>query len=205
MTSRPPLPRAKCSETTRQALLSAARARFLQESYENVGLREVAGAVGVDVALISRYFGSKEDLFREVLGMGRKKDILPGDVGPQQIPGFLTGLFLSPDADHNENENVERLLIILRSASSPAASRIVREALRHDVLIPLADRLGGLSPEVRASTSMAVWMGMTIMRTVIAIDPVCQRTPELEQRLLALFTAALAEKPAPAPAPDGAA
>jgi hypothetical protein len=40
---------------------------------------------------------------------------------------------------------------------------------------------------------MAVWMGMTIMRTVIAIDPICQRTPELEERLLALFTAALAE------------
>src|SRR5690606_21905647 len=185
---------AKCSETTRQALLAAARARFLQESYENVGLREIAGAVGVDVALIGRYFGSKEDLFREVLGMGRKKDILPEDVGPQDIPGFLTTLFLSHDED--ENENVERLLIILRSASSPAASRVVREALRHDVLVPLAERLGGTNPEVRASTSMAVWMGMTILRTVIAIDPICQRAPELEERLLALFTAALAEGPA---------
>jgi AcrR family transcriptional regulator len=191
MTSQPILSRAKCSETTRQALLSAARGRFLQESYENVGLREIAAAVGVDVALIGRYFGSKEDLFREVLGMSRKKDILPEDVGPDQIPEFLTALFLSHDDD--ENENVERLLIILRSASSPAASRIVREALRHDVLVPLSERLGGANPEARASTSMAVWMGMTIMRTVIAIDPICQRTPELEERLLALFTAALAE------------
>jgi AcrR family transcriptional regulator len=194
MTTQPALARAKCSETTRQALLAAARARFLQESYENVGLREIAGAVGVDVALIGRYFGSKEDLFREVLGTGGKKDILPEDVGPQDIPRFLTALFLSHDED--ENENVERLLIILRSASSPAASRVVREALRHDVLVPLAERLGGESPEVRASTSMAVWMGMTILRTVIAIDPICQRTAELEERLLALFTAAVAESPA---------
>jgi AcrR family transcriptional regulator len=194
MTTQPVLARAKSSETTRQALLAAARGRFLQESYENVGLREIAGAVGVDVALIGRYFGSKEDLFREVLGMGRKKDILPEDVGPQEIPRFLTTLFLSHDDD--ENENVERLLIILRSASSPAASRVVREALRQDVLVPLSQRLGGDSPEVRASTSMAVWMGMTILRTVIAIDPICQRSSELEERLLALFTAAVAESPA---------
>lgn len=189
----PPAPKPKSAEATRRALLVAARGRFLQESYENVGLREIAGAVGVDVALIGRYFGSKEDLFREVLGMGRKKDILPPGVGPAEIPRFLAEVFMSKDED--ANENVERLLILLRSASSPAASQLVREALRKDVLVPLAERLGGESPELRASASMAVWMGMTIMRTVIAVGPVCEHTPDIETRLQALFAAALAESP----------
>src|SRR5690606_10274 len=126
---------------------------------------------------IGRYFGSKEDLFRDVLGVGRKQDILPPDLAVEQIPESFGRLFVSQDAD--TDEAVERLLIIPRSASSPAASQIVREAVRADVLVPLAQRLGGASPELRASTSVAVWMGMTIMRTVIAIDPVCQHGPEI--------------------------
>lgn len=192
MTSAPQhRPKPKSSAATKQAMLDAARARFLQESYENVGLRDIAGDVGVDVALVSRYFGSKEELFREVLGVGRKKEILPADVGQADIPAYLTQLFIQQSDDGNEH--VERLLIILRSASSPMASQIVRETLREDVLQPLAQKLGGDRPELRASTSMAVWMGMTIMRTVMSVEPLCSHRGDVEQRLQKLFETALSE------------
>jgi AcrR family transcriptional regulator len=184
-------PRAKSAEATKQAMLAAARNRFLQESYDNVGLRDIAGDVGVDVALVSRYFGSKEDLFREILRAGRREDVLPADLDAEGIPAYLAKLFLSQDEE--SNESVERLLIILRSASSPVASQIVREALCKDVLMPFAQRLGGTDAEVRASTSMAVWMGMTIMHTIFAVKPTGEQTPEIEARLRALFDAASAE------------
>ena len=184
-------PRPKSSEATKQAILAAARERFLEESYENVGLRDIARDAGVDVALVSRYFGSKEGLFRDVVRGTRKKDILPADLPAEEIAGYLAKLFLSEGDD--ANENVERLLIILRSASSPAASQVVSEALRKDVLRPFAEGIGGKSPEVRASTAMAVWMGMTIMRTVMAVEPVCERSPVIEVKLQALFEAALSE------------
>lgn len=184
--------RGKSAEATRQAMLQAAHARFLRESYENVGLRNIAGDVGVDVALVSRYFGSKEDLFREVLGVGRKKDILPPELADDGIPGYFANLFLEQDGD--QGKDVERLLIIVRSASSPMAAQIVREALRRDVLMPLAERLGGRRPELRASVAMAVWMGMTIMRTVIAVGPLENRDAEIEQRLRMLFETALSER-----------
>lgn len=192
MPPQPPAPsRARSAEATKQAMLVAARKRFLQESYENVGLRDIAGDVGVDVALVSRYFGNKEDLFREVLGVGRKKEILPPDLPSDEIPGYLAGLFIQQGDDGNEH--VERLLIILRSASSRTASLIVREALRKDVLQPLAEKIGGVQPELRASTSMAVWMGMTIMRTVMSVEPLCEGGPQLEDRLRQLFEAALSD------------
>ena len=35
-------PRAKCSASTKEMLLVSARRRFLEESYENVGLRDIA-------------------------------------------------------------------------------------------------------------------------------------------------------------------
>lgn len=172
-------------------MLDAARRRFLQESYENVGLRDIAGDAGVDVALVGRYFGSKEELFREVLGVGRNEEILPPEIATADIPRYFAQLFMQQGADGNEH--VERLQIILRSASSPAASKIVRETLRHDVLQPLADRFGGDRPELRASASMAVWMGMTIMSTIMSVEPLRGCDQDLEQRLRQLFEAALAD------------
>lgn len=183
-------PRPKSAEATKQAILAAARKRFLEESYESVGLRDISRDVGVDVALVSRYFGSKEGLFRDVLRGTRKKEILPPDLTIEEKPDYLAKLFLS-EGD-GANENVERLLIILRSASSSAAAQIVSEALRQDVLVPFAERIDGDGAEVRASMCMAVWMGMTIMRTVMAVEPVCEPTPEIEAKLQALFRAALA-------------
>ena len=52
-------PRPRNANATRQAILEAARERFCSDSYDDVGMRDVARDVGVDAALISRYFGSK--------------------------------------------------------------------------------------------------------------------------------------------------
>ena len=60
-----PIARRRNAATTRQAILQAAHRCFLDESYDSVGLREIASAAGVDVALVSRYFGGKEQLFKE--------------------------------------------------------------------------------------------------------------------------------------------
>jgi AcrR family transcriptional regulator len=47
------------------ALLAAAQRRFAHEGYDAVSVRDVAGDVGVDAALVFRYFGSKAGLLRE--------------------------------------------------------------------------------------------------------------------------------------------
>ncbi|HWK41864.1 MAG TPA: TetR family transcriptional regulator [Croceibacterium sp.] len=190
MTSSPcDLPRPKSAAATKQAMLHAAHKRFLRESYENVGLRDIAGDVGVDVALVSRYFGSKEELFQAVLHVAEKGEILPPEISQAEIPAYLAQMFAQQDTDGSDH--VERLLIMLRSVSSPTASAIVREALRKDVLRPFADRLGGECAEMRASSLMAVWMGMTIMRTMMAVEPLCQGAADVESRIRRLFEAAL--------------
>ena len=55
--------RARNAQETRADILAAARARFGAEGYERTTLRGVAADVGVDPALVIRYFGSKQDLF----------------------------------------------------------------------------------------------------------------------------------------------
>lgn len=183
--------RAKSAETTRQAMLIAARKRFAAESYENVGLRHIAGDVGVDVALVSRYFGSKEELFREVVGVARSEEILPPGLGSDAIAAYLADLLLAEDCD--QNESAEQLLIMLRSASSPVASQIVRGALRNDVLLRLAEHLGGEAPEARASACMAIWMGVTVLRRVIAVEQHSTSDSDVAERLRLLFETALTD------------
>lgn len=180
--------RPRNAAATRDAILAAARARFLRESYDSVGLREIAGDAGVDVALVGRYFGSKEGLFVEVLGDG-KADWLPPS-SEHDLPALLAEIFMNQDeAEHRDH--TERLLMILRSASSPVAAGAAHQALLRD-LQPLADRLSGDAPETRASLAMAVYMGVTILRSIMAVEPVCDgECHVLKSKLPALYEAAL--------------
>jgi len=60
--------------TTKEILLIHARRLFWSRGYSNVSVREIANAAGVDVALISRYFGSKIGLFEATLETLAKLD-----------------------------------------------------------------------------------------------------------------------------------
>ncbi|MGQ0588881.1 MAG: TetR/AcrR family transcriptional regulator, partial [Sphingosinicella sp.] len=107
-------------------------------------------------------------------------------------PAFLASLFVMKSQQAGR-EHVEKLLIILRSASSPAAAEIVREAFRGDVLEPLARLLGGADAEQRAALSLAVLIGTTILHTIMAMEPLCTADDAaLRGRLTRLFEAALA-------------
>lgn len=55
------------ADATRERLLTHARRHMWARGYGAVSLREIATAAGVDVALISRYFGGKKGLFEATL------------------------------------------------------------------------------------------------------------------------------------------
>src|ERR1700750_3394464 len=58
-------PRPRSAPATRAAILDAARSRFGEHGYERTTLRAVAGDVGVDPAMVIRYFTNKEGLFAQ--------------------------------------------------------------------------------------------------------------------------------------------
>lgn len=183
--------RQKNAAATRDALLASARRRFLAESYENVGLREVAADAGVDVALVSRYFGSKEALFREVMRKAPGEALNP-DIAPERLPGWLAELATREDGS-DDGANIERLLIILRSASSPKAARIVQESFREDVLDPIAGLIQGDEAEMRASLALSLLIGTTILRTIMRVDAICEcDSTAVRARLEQTLAAALA-------------
>ena len=59
---------------TRLALLGAAQDLFGRKGYERTTTREIGEAAGVDPALISRYFGSKADLYLAAVATERLDD-----------------------------------------------------------------------------------------------------------------------------------
>jgi AcrR family transcriptional regulator len=173
-------------------MLASARRRFLEESYENVGLRDIARDAGVDVALVGRYFGSKESLFHEVL-RGMRCDWLDSAVGAEDLPAFLAAMVLRNE-EAEDREDLDRLLIILRSASSPQASELVRAAFREDVIEPVARLLSGPDAELRVAVAFSILTGTTVMRSFMAVEPLagCDEG-RLEQKLVQLLRQALSK------------
>ena len=178
---------------TRAAILSAARDRFLRESYASVGLRDIAGDAGVDVALISRYFGGKEGLFRDVLLHGKEEGLFRQPLTAAEVPAYLAQLVVE-DADEDRQYRMEMFIVMLRSASSPKAGEIIRDLVHQDILGPLAEILGDEHAELRANMLLAVLMGIGVLRTIMKIDALDgspRQRAECEYRFRCLFEAAL--------------
>jgi AcrR family transcriptional regulator len=181
--------RKKCAATTREGILLAARGRFLAESYDAVGLRDIARDVGVDVALVSRYFGSKEELFRQVLKGGDDTAFqLPGDAAA--LPSFFLSLITQseePGCTHSR----DKLMIMLRSANSAAAAEVIRASFHKDVLEPLARVIGGPEAHARAVLTMGVLIGTNFLRAVLPVTPLTAAEEDaFKSGLLRLFEAA---------------
>jgi len=154
--------RPRNAAATRAAILDAARQRFVRESYDTVGLREVAADVGVDAALVSRYFGSKEDLFNEVLAStGDASELFRGEVG--QFGRRVAELIVS---DPHRDAKLDGLLIMLRSSASPKAADVVRRRLDHEFYSPFGEWIGGEDARIRARLAGALIMGVTLSRAL---------------------------------------
>ena len=178
---------------TREAIRAAAHQRFLRESYGSVGLRDIAGDAKVDVALISRHFGGKEGLFREVVRHDDKPDIFREPKSVEELPAFLAQLVVD-DSDEDQEKRMEMFVIMLRSASSPQAGAIIRDLVHLDVLGPLTELIGGEHGELRANMLLATLMGIGVLRTIMMVDSFAlgeEDVAECAERFRCLFAAAL--------------
>ena len=82
-------------KATREAILEAAEAEFAACGYDAASTRRICARAGVNVALVNRYFGSKENLYRVVAkrlfgDLGAPMAELPASV--QDAEGWRTAL-----------------------------------------------------------------------------------------------------------------
>ncbi|WP_205752580.1 TetR/AcrR family transcriptional regulator [Cryptosporangium phraense] len=166
---------------TRQRLLEAARRRFATDGYSATTVRDIADEAGVNVALISRYFTSKEGLFEQCL-VGTADDLarsIPENATLEQLPDLIAAQMAGASIG---DRPTDRLLLLLRSSGDERGDRI-----RRDVLRSQAERLAGLTGRpvdenlvLRAEVALCATFGMLLVRLSTGIEPL---TSASEQEL----------------------
>ncbi|APW40137.1 hypothetical protein RD110_25445 [Rhodoferax koreense] len=140
--------------------------RFSQNSFENVGTREIAGDAGVDAALVNRYFGGKENLFAEVIEGGFVlSEAVSADV--DAIGETLVRQVLEPPSARGKGGEPPRfdgLSVLLRATGNPPIAAMVAERFHAEFVRPLARLIGGRDAELRATLIASHVIGLATMR-----------------------------------------
>ncbi|WP_049562870.1 TetR/AcrR family transcriptional regulator [Nonomuraea sp. SBT364] len=173
-------------EGTRRRILDAARLLFAEHGYDEVTMRMLAAEANANVALINRYFGSKRELFAEVLAQqGRFPGVLDeGDDLAVRLAEYV--------ADRLGSESDSPVLATLsRSGSSAEIRSLTQDRVRTAILEPLTARLPGDDAELRATIATAIVMGSGQFRQLFGPNTTTPRA-EVVQRLTAVFRACLA-------------
>ena len=161
------------SPDTRSHVLDVARRRFLTEGYQTVSLRSIAAEAGVDVALISYFFGSKRGLFAAVFALpANPPDVLraalPGDLAtlPERVLRALLETWDDP-------RRGTQLHVVLAAAIQDAElRRLLTDVLEREMIDLLAERLGGADARYRAAAFGAQLAGLVATRYLLRLEPV---------------------------------
>ena len=161
------------SSDARDRILAAARERFLAEGYQGVTMRSIAAAAGVDVALVSYYFSSKQGVFGAAMALPvNPLDAIEGVLAlpdDQLAPAFLRTFLTVWDAPESG--------LPLRSMSAaavgePAMARVARELIGSAFIPRIAERLGGADGQQRAAAFATVMSGLILSRYLLQVQPI---------------------------------
>ena len=169
-----PVGRKRDRDATRAALFGAAKLRFAADGYNHTSIRNIAADVGVNQALVYRYFGSKEQLFDEVAGADHmSRHVMEGPL--EELPERVLQEVLALPTG---NDGPDPLLVFLRSTDHEEARERLRNMLRRDFTEGLATRLDGPNARARAELVAALIMGSSLLRAVVQTGEMSD--PELE-------------------------
>ena len=171
--------------TTRDAILAAARERFSEQGYDRVRMRDVAADAGVDVALVTYHFGSKDGLFEAALEMPRPMAALMADVLEHGEIDDFAERFLRRVLEVWDDERTGGPLVgLVRSAMShPPAAEQLRAFVQAELLGRVAARLDLPDANQRAALFGSQLIGLMLYRHVLHVEPVASMDrEELVQR-----------------------
>ena len=167
------------ADGTRQRLLEAARRRFARDGYSTTTVRDIAADAGVNVALINRYFTSKEGLFEACVTLVGKELDRPTIAEPT-FDGIVRAL-AHQVVELSTGDGAMMLLLLLRSSGDERA-----EAIRRGILQSFARRLAGAAgrdPDegrdlLNAQIVLATAMGIVQLRSGAGVEPLASATED---------------------------
>jgi AcrR family transcriptional regulator len=188
--------RPRGTSTTRADILAVASRRFRADGYDRVTLRAVANDAGVDVALLSYYFGSKKGLFGAAMALtANPAELLVGEMKgplnslPERIVRTVVRAWDDPEAGPALRNFLEAVV------REPDVARTFAEMVEKEMLPAIAVRLGGGADATRRAATMTSQIaGLILTRYVLRVEPIASMTPEqLARRMAPALRAALAD------------
>lgn len=151
------------ADASRVRILESAKELFSHNTYEGVGMRDIASTAGVDPALVIRYFGSKEKLFREIAeqAFGATEFL---DDGVSSLAEKAAKVVLSDIDESIWRAGYDPLRLLLVSIGSPVAGPILATCLERDFVQPLAEAIDG-DEAVERGMALSAWIvGFALIR-----------------------------------------
>jgi AcrR family transcriptional regulator len=174
-------PRRRDATATKARLLQAARELFLRHGFRATGLRQIAARAGVDVTLVRRYFGSKEQLFVEATD-------ITGDVtAVREAPDSEVGQRLLARVLAARRDIDAPVFALLRSSGDPAVVARLNEQLDEGITEHLAARITADRPRLRADMVAALMVGIGVLRVLLDKEPLATAS---DDDITAVFTGA---------------
>jgi AcrR family transcriptional regulator len=181
--------RGRDAARTRADLLAAARRRFGSDGYERTTVRAIAAEVGVDPALVIRYFGSKQELFAAVADLNLNLDLTTAPPG-HRAEALLARFFAVWEED-------ETFVALLRAAMT---SETVAGTLREVFTAQVAPAISAVVPDhprERAGLAGALIMGLATTRYALRAPGVTA----MDQEEITAWAAPVLEQLLTGPAP----
>jgi AcrR family transcriptional regulator len=171
---------------TREAIAAAAAKLFAAQGFDRTSIRAVAREAGVDPALVTHYYGSKQRLLVEVSRFPIEPQLLVEQVvgGPRDAVGLrlatlVLGVLESP-------EGRGRITALVRAAASePTAAEAMRNLIQVGVIGPIARALGSDRPELRATFAGSQFVGLVMARYIVGVEPLASAPAEEVVRTIA--------------------
>lgn len=155
----------------KERLLAEARRQFTQRGYQRTTLRGVAGACGVDAALVSYHFGSKRKL---AAAAAVQVPVSPTDVveaatrnGTVDAKRLLAGVIQVWEDPRTGPPLRSLALAALRDSSQRT---VMREYLEQELVVALVRRLSGLHRERRARAAAYVVAGTVLSHYILGLN-----------------------------------
>lgn len=174
------------TNTTRQAILDAARTRFATDGFTSTTIRRIATDAGVDAALVMQFFKSKNDLFAAVMSispnaLARFTDAFEGpsdQLGERVVRAYLS-------VWEGAAEDSDPLMAMLRGAIvNEQAREQLRDFIQARLVIAVeSSSLDAEDAALRAGLASSMLVGIVVGRRVVGVPELAEANIE---RLVAL-------------------
>jgi AcrR family transcriptional regulator len=166
-------PRTGDGEDRRTAIVAAARTQFATKGFTGVSMRAIARDAGVDVSLISHYFGDKAGLLVATMELPvdpvEKIASVVAD-GPDGMAERLLRTFLEAWDPHRDVFST-----LLRTTLGSGAAQAPMLQVAQNVLISsLLEVLEGKERELRATLVASQLIGLATLRYVARLPPLAE-------------------------------